>query len=298
MSKDFEVDLDVDEIWQVHIPDKAKEYDVLATVTTEAPEESTASTSVGKRTLVLTHGREPEPVGGWQNPKKIGMVTSDDGTLHRITIPDRNTALAYFIFGLETHDIGSEESVMENLADFVDLSDYKTWLDDLSKKDRKLRLLELVQYRTSKDKSDWIASKYLDDATWRNTSAGESQLKLAKDIFNNIDESPRECYKTAGRALELHQDNHRVEYVEGLVLPKQAGQSIRHAWIEIDEKVIELTWPWHRFDGKEAVYYGVPIESEEVVHKRERWGGYSPFILSDEEYRRLSSIRHNQSGGK
>jgi len=40
-------------------------------------------------------------------------------------------------------------------------------------------------------------------------------------------------------------ENDRVQYVEGIGLSKHTARITGHGWIEHDERVVELTWPWH-----------------------------------------------------
>lgn len=112
----------------------------------------------------------------------------------------------------------------------------------------------------------------------------------------------------------LQLNGHRIQYAEGLALPRQAGRVIQHAWIEIDGAVADLTWPWHSpdpispdtFDPNSemdsespptglaapmadadasgqgpAVYFGTVIPWPKVIATTERRGGHSP-ILGDE----------------
>ena len=202
-----------------------------------------------------------------------------EGNYQRVVIPDKNTAYAYYLHGLETHSI-PEMTALENISGR--LGDYVDWQNSLTKRDRKLRLMDLADWRIEYE--DFATERYFEKgAIWRETGLDKSGEKLAEQIVRNVGFKPSMCYWTAQNAAIKYIDNHRVTYAEGLVLPKQASQCIKHAWIEIDGKVAEITWPWHFFDGKDAVYFGVEIDKETVKETRQRRDINGQIVLSDEE---------------
>ena len=285
------------EIWQTHIYNPDSEFHYYGGVAISNPETDISAVKhpPDERRLILTEGGPIEPVepdilDSWQ--------TSDDGRAYRTVITDPATAVGYYLHGLETHAV-EEESALQMLFDVINGDDeyadpgnlepyYNDWLDLVlaHNRDRRLRLLDLLDNRI--EQHDWVAEKYYDEgATWRSVNLTESGEKLATNLLRRLSEHdlphPRLCYATAGEAARLALRNHRVEYVEGIVLPKQSSQAIRHAWIEIDGEVCELTWPWHFFDGDRANYFGVPIPKETVVETRDRRARNGPVVLDDEE---------------
>lgn len=210
---------------------------------------------------------------------------------------DRGQALGYYLFGLETNSNAllnvddevitvTEDGAMSILSNAVNLQPYTEMLQSLTERDRRLRLVDLWDYRVDK-MGDFAAEVYREHSTWRETNLTESGRNLAEQIARNIRVEPHFCYHTAGTAAVHVEGNHRVQYVEGIALPEQACQAIRHAWIEIDEQVVELTWPWHGLDGGDAVYIGQPVPTEQVREVRERRGGGSPVLLDDEDAKKF-----------
>ena len=260
---------------QVHIPTDG-EYENLAHVTVETDEmEYTAPAP--ERDLVLSRGGDIEV----DEDEPYTFQSGPD--IFRTVIPDKNVALAYYLHALETHSVG-ERAAMENLTDLgLWIDEYIEWTETFSPKDRRLQLMDLADWRT--EHGDFAAEKYFDESpgTWRSANLTESGQKLAEDIFRNVEIKPRMCYWTAQQAAILHENNHRVSYVEGLVLPKQLSQCVRHAWIEIDGEVAELTWPWHFFDGCKATYFGHEFDKTLVRETRERRDVNGAIALSDSE---------------
>lgn len=292
-----------DSVVQVHIPTRdGDEYEQLAEVTAET-DPLEASVDADERTLILSRGGEIEPPD-WE--QRVTIQVGPDGKLQRSIIPDEGTAIGYYLHAIETHghaDVMAdylaspdasdllaldEAAAHDKMAERVDMQPYVDLQESLGERDRRLRLLDLLDERI--DDGDWAAEKYLDEypATWRSTGLSESGEQLAWDIARTIDVKPRMCYHTAQHAAMLHEDNHRVTYVEGIVLPKQAGQAIRHAWIEIDGDVAELTWPWHVPDGADAVYFGTEFPISDVIDARDRRRRNGALALTDAEVDRVT----------
>ena len=77
------------------------------------------------------------------------------------------------------------------------------------------------------------------------------------------------CFGNAALlACETATDSEPLTYVEGLVVPPEGGYVIRHAWVELHGKVVEVTWP----DGIEphptTAYYGIEVPVELVREHR------------------------------
>lgn len=268
---------------QVHIPKQDAEFEVLAyaVVELDAMEYSAAGK---KRELVLSTGGNFEP-----HDDPFTFYRHDE--VQTVVIPEYAPAVAYYLHGLETHGI-PEDHVSEQLPENgnVDLGVYEDWLAGFTPSKRRLRLLDLADWRV--ETNDFAAEKYLEGehaGTWRSTDLSESGRKLAASIRRHVPIKPRMCYWSAQRAAMKHADNHRVQYVEGLALPSQASQCTRHAWIEIDGEVAELTWPWHRYDGDDAVYFGTEYSAEEVQAARDRRDINGAIALTDDEVREVGN---------
>lgn len=269
---------------QVHVRDPDAEYETLCACEVSNPEpefSEQVNEGVEKRILAFTRG------GGVANRDQPYEIHQGRGGQHRRTVvKGYPEALGYYIHGLEQHAFPKEKT-FEELEKDLYLEPYYTWQEELSCRKRRLRLLDLMEWR-SYEGDDFIAEKYLKLSTWRTTQLTDSGERLLDEIARNSDAHPRMCYYSAGEAAIKHRTNHRVDYVEGFVLPEQAGQAVRHAWLEIDGQVAEITWPWHYPDGGEAIYFGVPISIEEVKEKRRSGGSNGPIILNDEEIRQLT----------
>lgn len=271
---------------QVHIEAPTREFTQLAAIEAEVDERET-TTDASTRTIGLTTGGETLVTEG----DPFQFTGNPEGTVSCTVIPDRAIALGYYLHALEQHcNSPAEEELMYATLDTQDLDLVPYWemQKSLTPRKRRKRLFNWWEWRSS-EAHDFAADTYFDEATWRSTNLTESGMRLAEDIENTTPVKPRMCYLTAGEAAINHIDNHRVEYVEGMVLPTEAGQAVRHAWIEIDGEVAELTWPWHRYDGGDAVYIGQSFPKEEVKEHRESPGNNGAIALDDEQLEKVSA---------
>lgn len=272
----YTVDPYMESVLQVHIPED-RDYEQVTGYEVEIDEHEYGH---DQDTRLLLFSRGGDIKGG----EGLYTIQNDESGNHqRVVISDPNTATGYFLHGCEIHGL-PEEAMYEHLVgEAPDLmEEYVEWNSELDPRDRRLRLMDLADLRI--ENGDFAAERYFDEEiNWRSTNLDESGIDLAQEIAQTIEIKPRMCYWTAQHAAMKHIDNHRVEYVEGLCLPKEAGQCIRHAWIEIDGEVAELTWPWHMFDAREAQYLGVQISSETVKETRERRDVNGAIVLTDEE---------------
>lgn len=295
-------EMEVDEVWQVHIYSPEKEQRVYASIEADQPELETAATHTGKtRELVLSEGGDIDTKGGNEPCAENPFVhqTGTDAQIHRTAIHRADVAIGYYLSHVETHGIGPAEDVHDELQEMIKeeqvdmpLDAYYEWVDEMNKSDRQLRLLDLGEHRVEEG-GDWAAEPYLESCTWRSTNLSEQGENFAERVLNSnsIDLNPQHCYRNAQQVAIQHADNHLVEYVEGLALPKQCAQATRHAWVEYDGEVVELTWPWHFYDGDEAVYFGTEFDADTVEETFERRDGGSQLILDDSEVAQLKQTR-------
>lgn len=264
---------------QVHIEAPDREYERLAAMEAHVDEHET-TTDATTRIIGLTTGGDLVTDGA-----PFQFVRNDENGGQCTVIADHGTALGYYIHAVEQHCDSPEEEqqVYDGLAEQdIDLSPYWEMQETLTPRKRRMRLLDWWEWRANEG-GDYAAEVYFEDATWRSTKLTVSGGKLARQIVANTPVKPRMCYLTAGEAAIKYIDNHRVEYVEGMALPTQAGQAVRHAWIEIDGEVAELTWPWHRYDAGEAVYIGQSFPKELVKERREGPGNNGAIALDQQQ---------------
>lgn len=286
-----------DDYWQTHIYAPEKEYQTHASVQMEPPEREGTETRRGDlRELILTEGGDVLPETELSPDTPFLSQVDSSKNLSRTVVYDSGVAVGYYAHHLETHGV-PEEEVWNQLERFSQDSDlpldqYFDFHGTLNERQRRIRLMDLLEYRV-KEGGDWAAKPYLSgehSGSWRSTNLSESGKKLAGSISKEIELNPKHCYRNAQQAAIKHKDNHRVKYFEGVALPKSGAQVSRHAWVEIDGEVAELTWPWHFFDGKEAVYFGTGFSKGEVEEEFEARNGGSQIALSREEIAELNAI--------
>lgn len=266
-------------VWHVHYPDADRELEEVLAGTVETDSSATGDTPT-ERNLVLSRGDEwhflDDRVGD-----PFAYAESDTQDIRTTVVRDEPVAVGYYLHLAEINALDEGEILgylRENAPEWVEV--YESWVADLSRRDRRLRLLDLLEWRVDEG-DDWAAGIYLNEqpCTWRSTSLTGAGADVAAELANAIDVRPSKCYWTAQKAaLHAFDDTEladRVEYVEGIALPESASQAIRHAWIEVDGEVAELSWPWHQYDGASAVYFGVSVDPEavrEARHGRELGG--------------------------
>lgn len=267
------------EYFQTHVPADG-EFETIIEAEAEIDEEE-ASSDADYRNLILSKGGEI--TDEWNDDAPFAIQVDRENNLNRTLVRDYPVAVGYYLHALETHGI-PEDSALVGVGEEVDMHRFLEWNKDLSERDRRLRLIDLLEWRVEEG-GDWAAEIYLEEhsCSFRDKGLTEYADVLVEQLARQVDLRPKMCYWTAQKAALLHKDNHRVEYAEGIALPKQGAQVSRHAWIEIDGKVVELTWPWHHFDGREAIYYGTTVPIEEVAEARERRLANGAILLDDEE---------------
>jgi hypothetical protein len=287
------------EVLQVHIPGDEEFQTVLAS-SAPAPEHDAMVDST-ERELILTRGGEiqmPANEAGYGEDPPFAWQDPPDDPLRRTIIPDEGVAIAYYLHLLEIHEF-DEEDAFETIEELVDMEPYYSFQDSLDEQSRKLRLIDLLEWRA--ENGDKIAEPYLKEkpCRWRSTNLSGESRDIAERIVYSIDVEPASCYLTARRAALLHKDNHRlaprIQYVEGYALPESGAQAIRHAWIEIDGEVVETTWPWHDLDGGDAVYFGYALDMEDVVERENQDIG-GPIAPSDDVVEQLLATSGSSRG--
>lgn len=297
------------EIWQTHIHSPETAFKVYCEITVEVPElESAATKKSDTRSLVLSEGGdisqgEPEPSQEWP----FVQQSAPNQKLNRTLVHETGVAIGYYLHHLETHDLDEGEaynSIAElSESESIPIEQFQAFIKSLTARKRRIRLLDLLEFRVNKG-GDWAAEPYIDTGRWRDTDLDKQGTEFAQRLARQIDPNPQHCYRNAQEAAIKHADNYKVDYFEGIALPKQGCQVSRHAWIEYENSVVELTWPWHKYNGcsqknidvgffhnAPAVYFGKQFDCDTVKETFERRNGGSQIALSDEQVRTLKDIR-------
>jgi hypothetical protein len=239
---------------------------------TESPE----TTVEEARLLLLSKGRtERDDPTRIVEPKR-----SPDGSHKLLVTADENEAIGIYLQVLEQH--GKPPAIEEQLEDAIDMDAWAAWRDAFTVDDRRARLL--AQARDRAHRSPHV-ERYLEQGSWRSVQTTEQLRAVGSRLYNGIDANPRECYRNSVVVLNAVEELEAVSYVEGLAMPQQGGRAVPHAWLELNESVIELTWPWHApVPDPPAIYFGVPVETAEVIETvRRRGGNFTPVFLTPEE---------------
>ncbi|MFC6722850.1 hypothetical protein ACFQE1_00195 [Halobium palmae] len=137
----------------------------------------------------------------------------------------------------------------------------------------------LLDHLESLRRFDTEANTYYEDGSWRETAPlTEEELELA-DLFDiAADCEPRQCYRNALLTAATFGESHDLQYVEGYVMANSFTSPIKHAWVELNEKVVELTFPEGPVPESNAVYLGIEFPVEDVIAKIYNEGVAEPLV--------------------
>lgn len=188
-------------------------------------------------------------------------------------------AVGGFLTMLESHGFDEEQS-KDHLSGVSEIQ--QTW-DTIENQTEEERLEGLKSYLKSYSGDDDRFHLAREHGSVRDVSdLSDDQIELAEELLERSVKDPGSCYESAITAVRQDLSNDRVSYVEGVCLPKYGGLAQAHAWFEIDGKVVEPTWPWHRpFPPKPAVYYGEPIgpkTASDIMSERGRYGSIASHL--------------------
>jgi len=112
------------------------------------------------------------------------------------------------------------------------------------------------------------AETYYADGSWRETAPlTDEELELA-DLFEvAADCEPQQCYRNALFTAATFDESYDVAYVEGYVMADSFTSPIEHAWVELNGKVVELTFPEGPMPETDAAYLGIEFPVEDVKAK-------------------------------
>lgn len=285
------------DVSQVHIHNPNTEFEVHGSILISAKNNVLTNSDNSPLEVTLSEGGNIVSDTEMPTPtdEQPWVRTADPKGMQLSITHKPNFAIGRLLHNIELHRIPTDSITeeMDHSSDDLDqlLSNYNESMASLTRKQREIRLLDLLESRIEYG-NDWAAKPYLEECNWRSTTLSDQGRKFADRLSRHINIRPDKCYDNAQQATIKHKDNHLVDYVEGIALHKYAAVAIRHAWIEYKNSVIELTWPYHQFDGDTAVYFGTRIPDDKVVKKYNQRNGGSPLILSDEKIDKLKRMKN------
>jgi len=122
------------------------------------------------------------------------------------------------------------------------------------------------------------------DAYYRDGSCREvapltdKELEFTEEFDVTLDCQPQQCYRNALLAAGTYGQSHDIVYVEGYVIPRSFETPVAHAWVELDGKVVELTFPEGPEPHPNAAYLGVEFSAEAAREKILEDGVAEPLV--------------------
>lgn len=99
---------------------------------------------------------------------------------------------------------------------------------------------------------------YYTDGEWRETAAlSREEHELAESFDKGVDCQPQQCYRNALLTAASFGGHHDITYVEGYVMADSVVSPVAHAWVELNGKVVELTFPDGPQPDDDAAYLGI-----------------------------------------
>jgi hypothetical protein len=197
---------------------------------------------------------------------KEDRVFSVYGTDRQRVMVTENVAMAVgsYLHLLDTHRIDEREAhrKLYELAT-EQYQEYVRVMKNQTLRDRRISLLDQAE-ADSEHHPFYTPILGKENGEWRNKGLTPEEKHRVQRYIEREEPNPRFCYKNCRNALEEWWEDDRVTYVEGIAIPKEGLRIMGHAWIEIEEKVAELTLPWNTPDpeGTGAVYFGSEVPRE------------------------------------
>jgi len=209
---------------------------------------------------------------------------------------NKHLAVGHFLIILDQHesipDVGFSK-IQETVPSLHD--SFRKWEACLSPEERQNILKKLTSDRLENTKHSPLRfqtlqwEKALQTGSWRSTELNPEHYSLCEQALEEITPDGRSCYYTVLNSyLTLDDMNHgaSITYCEGVALSTFTGMAMDHAWIEIENEVAEFTWPYHRFDPYEAVYFGQSVPHDTLKKRIKERGPTTTMILNKDEYRK------------
>lgn len=241
--------------------------------------EATSYANTNEKHLIILNkgGREK------QSDKIVESYGTSDGVIMETLVDDIKLWVGNYIQLLELYKF-DENSVHNELKKSIrkEYTQYNNWVNNLSTSDRQIRLLNQAE---SDNEWDPLYKDIIKIGTWRNHSQSKDVKSFANAIHKNMEFKPNSCYKNARRVIQKDRywNNENVEYCEGIFLSKTAARIVGHGWIEHNNRIVELTLPWHiPLPPEEAIYFGAEV-SRDTLKCNWNKDEYGPYILNLDE---------------
>jgi len=163
----------------------------------------------------------------------------------------------------------------EVLADSISEEQPSYTRDDATCLQEKQLLDHLESLRRFSDEADI----YYRDGSWREVAPlTDEELQLAKKFAASLDCQPQQCYRNALLTAGAFGQSHELVYVEGYVIPSSSAVPVAHAWVELDGKVLELTFPDGPGPSPDGAYLGIEFSPEDAREKIYEDGTAEPLV--------------------
>lgn len=167
-----------------------------------------------------------------------------------------------FSVGIEPTDPDAVDPIDPDTLAISDIDDRRQQeRDDASTTAERHLLNHLNEVRRFADP----AAEYYAEGEWCNVASLNNEERELFELFDSaVDCQPQQAYRNALLAAGFFGENYDVEYVEGYAMDVPLTSPVEHAWVELDGKVIELTFPEKPQPTEQAAYLGIEYPLETV----------------------------------
>lgn len=229
-------------------------------------------------------------------PNSIFEINAPGGWRSQLVTEDAEFAVRSHLHELEVHDV-EEQKALDSMKDIRE--DTSVNIDELHNKPMKERAKNMIN--TSKYSYERYGRErpiyFIKNGNWRSKNPSKKIVKKAENlIIDSEHRNTQSCYKMAflccmGLRSKTDIDNDRISYCEGISISKYGCLPSQHAWVEVDNEVIEVTWPWSGpYPSKSSLYYGFEIKWNKVNEKMRERPTYASVLMPDEEYYSSKSV--------
>jgi len=126
----------------------------------------------------------------------------------------------------------------------------------------------ILDHLESKSRFSERAETYYSTGTWRETAPlTEDELQLVELFDEGVDCQSQRCYRNALLTAATFGEQYDVVYVEGYTMTDPLVTPVDHAWVEVEGKVLEISFPDGPQPEADAAYLGVEFPLNEVKSK-------------------------------